>query len=150
MCKLEEMLICFDPDLYYASYFFCNESAQFCRSDVANASDSSIAQTKIQQFGRVLELQMKIDTILFDILDTEMKLLQTYVFDENDLKLHNSFETQFQELHAEMSTIQANRIAIFACASMHPQYERYYWVRKQVNAIKKIVAYVNIDSYRIY
>ena len=143
MFELQNMLICFDYDLYYP---FFSENSQFCKTDVANSN----ASKKMLQFERVLQVQLQIDEMLFKILDIEMKLVQTYACTDMDKELHESFKLQFKDLRDEMLEVQAKRIATFDCASMRPQYARFEHVKNQVKAMRNIVACVNIDCYRIY
>ena len=143
MFELQNILIFFDYDLYFA---LISEKSQFCKTDVAKSN----ASKKMLDFERLLEVQRKIDEMLFQILDIEMKLLETYVRTDIDKKLHSSFKQQFSELFAEMAEIQAKRIAVFDCSSMRPDYSRFEHVENQVKAMRNIVACVNIDSYRIY
>lgn len=140
---LQNMLMCFDSDLYHR---FFTASSQFCNTDVTN----SIAHDKMQQFERMLEVQLNIDQILFKMLDSEMKLVETYAITDNDKQLHESFKRQFKELLEEMLVTQAKRIGIFDCDSMRPQYARFERVQYQVKQMKMIVACVNIDCQRVY
>ena len=157
MYKLNNTLVYFDSDLYSYPWFTNSQKEpqknfacfrQFYKPDKIKQIENA-TQKKMERFEKMLAAQATIETLLFEILSTELKLVETYIQDENDKTLHKSFVAQFEELLAEMLEIQAKRLAIFDCASMRPEYARFEHLKNQVKAMRKIVAYVNIDCSRI-
>ena len=85
MSKLQDMLIFVDSDLYHPllKESLHIESTESCITSIANSN----TQMKLQQYEKVLKLQLNIETTVLSILNTEIKLVRCYVIDETELEL---------------------------------------------------------------